>query len=99
MKITQIQLLISHLLWTEVSELYLCGDEQGANHHEGEHVEAHVVVPLAIVQVTPEDAGDDADIMKPKNTFLDDVLSQYFLNDYERAVYFHRWISLFRHSF
>ena len=74
---TQIQLLICHLLWTEVSELYLCGDEQGANHHEGEHVEAHVVVPLALVQITPEDAGDDADIMKPKNTFLD-VLSQYF---------------------
>ena len=66
-----------HLLWTEVAELYLCCHKQRANHHEGEHVEAHVVVPLAIVQVTPEHAGDDAGIMKPKNTFLD-VLSQYF---------------------
>ena len=41
-----------NLLWAEVSELYLCCYKQSAHHHEGEHVEADVVVPFALVQVT-----------------------------------------------
>ena len=50
-----------NLLWAEVAELYLGRHEQGANHHEGEHVEAHVVVALSLVQVAPGDqhGGDE----------------------------------------
>ena len=47
-----------NLLWAEVAELYLGCHKQGANHHEGEHVEAHVVVPLALVQVASDDEED-----------------------------------------
>ena len=53
-----------NLLWAEVAELYLGRHEQGANHHEGEHVEADVVVPFTLVQVASdhdEDADEDGD--------------------------------------
>ena len=50
-----------NLLWAEVAELYLGYHEQGANHHEGEHVEADVVVALPFVQIASEEreGGDD----------------------------------------
>ena len=35
-------------------EGYLCGDEEGNEHHEGEHVEADVVVPLPLVHLAPK---------------------------------------------
>ena len=31
----------------------LSGYEEGDEHHEGEHVEANVVVPLSMVHLTP----------------------------------------------
>ena len=32
----------------------LSGYEEGDEHHEGEHVEANVVVPLSMVHLTPK---------------------------------------------
>ena len=53
-----------NLLWAEVAELYLGCHQQSANHHEGEHVEADVVIPLTLVQVASdenEDTDEDGD--------------------------------------
>ena len=51
-----------NLLWAEVAELNLGRHEQSTNHHEGEHVEADVVIPLTLVQVASDhDEDEDAD--------------------------------------
>ena len=39
----------------QLPELYLGGHQPGHEHHEGEHVEAHVVVPLPLVHLASEE--------------------------------------------
>ena len=47
-----------NLLWAEVAELNLGRHEQSTNHHEGEHVEADVVIPFTLVQVASDHDED-----------------------------------------